>query len=72
MCIDYSRLSNFQLLELLKDLDSSDEDIGFSKWELDFIDNMIGIFNDISESNGDNAILSDKQRKCVINILEKY
>lgn len=72
MSTDYSTLSSIELLELLKDLDDTEDEVGFNKWELEFVNSMLNILSDVKDINSDNAVLSFKQRKCVIDILEKY
>lgn len=71
----FKDLTNIELLELLRDLDlrlSEEDEIAMSKWELDFVESMISILSDLERYDKPAVLLSNKQRECVINILEKY
>lgn len=71
----FKDLTNIDLLELLRGLDlilSEDDEIIMTEWELNFVESMISILNDSERCDKSTVLLSNKQRECVINILEKY
>ena len=71
----FKKLSNFELLELLRDLDlrlSEEDEIVMTEWELDFVESMISILSDSGIYDKPTVLLSSKQRECIIDILEKY
>ena len=71
----FKKLSNFELLELLRDLDlrlSEEDEIVMTEWEINFVEKMIDMLNDLERYDKFTVILSEKQRGCVIDILEKY
>jgi hypothetical protein len=71
----FKKLSNFELLELLRDLDlrlSEEDEIVMTEWELDFVESMISILSDSEIYDKPTVLLSSKQRECIIDILEKY
>jgi len=71
----FKKLSNFELLELLRDLDlrlSEEDEIVMTEWEINFVEKMIDMLNDLERYDKFTVILSEKQRGCIIDILEKY
>lgn len=71
----FKKLSSFELLELLRDLDlrlSEEDEIVMTEWEINFVEKMIDMLNDLERYDKFTVILSEKQRDCIIDILEKY